>query len=166
MQKIRNISHNVLHHPSTMTWFIISTMVAIMATYNTVIRYGFSEKMLFRVLIVYPFIVMFIYWLRAYVTLPIALKLHTYFPSIITNRVPKSISIPLFVIALNVSIMMIWFTQMHRQLYPHFVAGYFGNWLKTFCVAIPVFFFIVHPSLIKIFDKLKELHPLSHTADS
>ena len=165
MQRIKNILHDLFHHPNTMPWIIISTMVAIMATYNTVIRYGLSAKMLLRVLIIYPLIVIFIYCLRTYITLPISLKLHDYFPSIITRKVPKTISVPLLVITFNVSIMMIWFTEMHRQLYPQFVSGYFGNWIKTFFVAVPVFFFIVRPSLITIFNKLKELHPLSHTLE-
>lgn len=165
MKQVKNILHRTLHNPNTMPWVFISTMVAIMATYNTVIRYGFSEKMLLRVWMIYPFIVVFIYCLRTYVTLPIALKLHQYFPSLVSRKVPKTISVPLLVITFNVSVMMVWFTEMHRQLYPHFISGYFGNWVKTFFVAVPVFFFIVRPSLIAIINKLKQAHPLSHNLE-
>lgn len=160
MTSFKQFFHKVLHHPNTLPWVLISTMVAIMASYNTVIRYGFSESMFLRILIVYPFIVAFIYYLRAYVTLPIALKLHQYFPSIVTERIPKHVSVPLLVIAFNVSVMMVWFTEMHRQLYPHFLLGYFDNWIKTFFVAVPVFFFIVHPAIIYLFNHLRNRYPL------
>lgn len=166
MQKIKNILHRLLHHPNTMPWVFISTMVAIMASYNTIIRYGLSEKMFLRVGIVYPFIVIFIYYLRTYVTLPIALRLHKYFPNIITTLIPKHISITLLVIMFNVSIMMVWFTEFHRQLYPNFLPGYFGNWVKTFFVAVPVFFLVVRPSILSIFNKLKRMHPLAHISEN
>ena len=160
MKSIKFWLKKVLHHPNTMPWTFIGTMVAIMASYNTIIRYGFSERMLEKVFIIYPLIVIFIYCLRTYVTLPLALKLHNYFPTVIANNIPKKISVPMLVITFNVSIMMIWFTEIHRQLYPQFVPGYLGNWVKTFFVAIPVFFFIVRPTLITIFKKLKQSHPL------
>ncbi len=121
----------------------------------------FSERMLAKVLIIYPLIVIFIYCLRTYVTLPLVLRIHNYFPTIITNKVPRHISVPTLVITFNVSIMMILFTEMHRQLYPQFFSGYLGNWVKTFFVVIPVFFFIVRPTLITIFKKLKQSYPLS-----
>jgi hypothetical protein len=57
--------------------------------------------------------------------------------------------------------MMVLFTEMNRQLYPQFLSGYLGNWVKTFLVAVPVFFFVVRPTLITIFKKLKQSHPLS-----
>ena len=106
MTRLKTFFHKLLHHPNTLPWVIISTMVAIMASYNIIIRYGLSEKMFLRIIIVYPIIVTFIYYLRTYVTLPIALMLHQYFPSIVTQRVPKHISVTLLVIAFNVSIMM------------------------------------------------------------
>lgn len=161
MESIKFLLKRTLHHPNTMPWAFISTMVAIMASYNTIIRYGFSERMLEKVFIMYPFIVIFIYCLRTYVTLPLVLRIHNYFPTIITNKVPRHISVPTLVITFNVSIMMILFTEMHRQLYPQFFSGYLGNWVKTFFVAIPVFFFIVRPTLITIFKKLKQSYPLS-----
>lgn len=160
MTRLKTFFHKLLHHPNTLPWVIISTMVAIMASYNIIIRYGLSEKMFLRIIIVYPIIVTFIYYLRTYVTLPIALMLHQYFPSIVTQRVPKHISVTLLVIAFNVSIMMVLFTEMHRQLYPSFLPSYFANWFKTFFVAVPVFFFIVRPSIIYIFSQLKIKYPL------
>lgn len=60
------------------------------------------------------------------------MKLHKYFPTFLTNNVPKHVSLTLFVITFNVSVMMSWFTEMHRELYPHFVSGYLGNWVNTF----------------------------------
>ncbi|CAM3136094.1 hypothetical protein [Leuconostoc rapi] len=165
MTSLKTFFHKILHHPNTLPWVLISTMVAIMASYNTIIRYGLSEKMFMRVIIVYPIIVAFIYYLRAYVTLPIALKLHQYFPSVITKRIPKHISVTLLVIAFNVSIMMVLFTEMHRQLYPSFFPSYFDNWVKTFFVAVPVFFLIVRPTLIYIFNHLKIKYPLLKVVD-
>lgn len=161
MGSIKFLLKRMLHHPNTMSWAFISIMVAIMASYNTIIRYGFSEKMLEKVFIIYPLIVIFIYALRTYVTLPIVLKVHNYFPTIITNSIPRHISVPTLVITFNVSIMMVWFTEIHRQLYPQFLPGYLGNWMKTFFVAIPVFFFVVRPTLITIFKRLRQSHPLS-----
>jgi hypothetical protein len=148
----------MLHHPNTMSWAFISIMVAIMASYNTIIRYGFSEQMLEKVFIIYPLIVIFIYALRTYITLPLVLKVHNYFPTIITNSIPRHISVPTLVITFNVSIMM---AEIHRQLYPQILPGYLGNWMKTFFVAIPVFFFVVRPTLITIFKRLRQSHPLS-----
>lgn len=161
MKYIKLLLKKLLHHPNTMPWVFISTMVAIMASYNTVIRYGFSERMLAKVFTIYPLIVIFIYFLRTYVTLPLALKIHKYFPTFITNKIPQHISTTILVITFNVSIMMVWFTETHRQLYPHFISGYLGNWAKTFFVAIPVFFFIVRPILLAMFKKLKQEYPLS-----
>ncbi|MBU7567981.1 hypothetical protein KGP39_04230 [Weissella hellenica] len=161
MESIKFLLKRMLHHPNTMSWAFISIMVAIMASYNTIIRYGFSEQMLEKVFIIYPLIVIFIYALRTYVTLPLVLKVHNYFPTIITNSIPRHISVPTLVITFNVSIMMVWFTEIHRQLYPQFLPGYLGNWMKTFFVAIPVFFFVVRPTLITIFKKLRQSHPLS-----
>lgn len=161
MESIKFLLKRTLHHPNTMPWAFISTMVAIMASYNTIIRYGFSEKMLEKVFIIYPLIVIFIYCLRTYITLPIVLKIHSYFPTILTNNIPRHISVPVLVITFNVSIMMVLFTKMNRQLYPQFLSGYLGNWVKTFFVAIPVFFFVVRPTLVNIFKKLKQSYPLS-----
>lgn len=165
MTSLKRFLHKLLHHPNALPWVLISTMVAIMASYNILIRYGLSEKMFMRVIIMYPIIVTFIYYLRAYVTLPIALKLHQYFPSIVTTRIPKHISVTLLVIAFNVSIMMILFTEMHRQLYPSFFPSYFANWGKSFFVAVPVFFLIVRPTMIYIFHHLKIKYPLLKIAD-
>lgn len=164
MLPIKQILHKLLHHPNTMPWVFVGIMVAVMSSYNTIIRYGFSEKMLLRVAIVYPFVVMFIYYLRTYVSLPIAMMLHRYFPTILTKNVPKHVSVTVLVITFNVSVMMVWFTEIHRQLYPHFILGYVGNWAKTFFVAIPLYFFIVRPITLKLFNKLKQAHPISHIA--
>ncbi|MCT0001146.1 hypothetical protein [Weissella cibaria] len=161
MKYIKSSSKKLLHHPNTMTWLFISTMVAIMSTYNTIIRYGVSEIILEKVFTFYPLIVIFVYLLRTYVTLPLVLKLHKYLPSFITNNIPNHISVPTLVITFNVSIMMVWFTETHRHLYPQFISGYLGNWAKTFFVAVPVFFFIVRPTLLAIFKKLKQTYPLS-----
>lgn len=160
MENIKNFLKKMLHHPNTMTWVLISTMVAIMISYNTIIRYGFSGQMLEKVFIVYPLIVIFIYYLRKYVTLPFALALHQYFPNIITDKIPEHVTVPMLVITFNVSVMMVWFTEMHRQLYPHFLSGYLNNWPRTFFVALPVFFFVVRPVLDAVFKKLKQVHPL------
>lgn len=161
MASIKFLLKKILHHPNTMPWAFISTMVAIMASYNTIIRYGFSERVLEKVFIIYPLIVIFIYCLRTYVTLPLVLRIHNYFPTVITNNIPRHISVPILVITFNVSIMMVWFTETHRQLYPYFLSGYLGNWVKTFFVAIPIFFFVVRPTLLTIFKKLKQSYPLS-----
>lgn len=160
MKLQKHFFNQLLHHPDTPVWTLICTMVAIMASYNTVIRYGFSEKMFLRILIVYPLIVVFIYCLRTFVTLPIVLKLHNYFPNIIKINVPVQVSIPLLVIWFNVSIMMVLFTVIHHTLYPHFVIGYIGNWIKTFFVAVPIFFFVAKPLIFNMFDLLKAKHPL------
>ena len=66
---------------------------------------------------------------------------------------------PLLVITGNVSIMMAILTETHRQLYPLFLPGYIDNWAKTFFVAIPLFFFIVRPAIIYIFNHLKLRFP-------
>ena len=161
MNYIKSLLKNLLHHPNTMTWMFISTMVAIMASYNTIIRYGFSEIILEKVFSVYPLIVICVYLLRTYVTLPLVMKIHEYCPKFITNKIPHHISVPTLIITFNVSIMMILFTQTHSQLYPNFISGYFGNWAKSFFVAIPVFFFIVRPTILAIFKKLKQTYPLS-----
>ncbi|WP_315901881.1 hypothetical protein [Leuconostoc lactis] len=63
MLPIKQILHKLLHHPNTLPWVFVGIMVAVMSSYNTIIRYGFSEKMLLRVAIVYPFVVMFIHLL-------------------------------------------------------------------------------------------------------
>lgn len=160
MKLKKHFFNKLLHHPDTPVWTLICTMVAIMASYNTVIRYGFSEKMFLRILIVYPLIVIFIYCLRTFVTLPIVLKLHNYFPNIIKINVPVQVSIPLLVIWFNVSIMMVLFTFIHHTLYPHFLIGYIGNWIKTFFVAVPIFFFVTKPLIFNMFDLLRANYPL------
>ncbi|HBP97915.1 hypothetical protein [Leuconostoc lactis] len=149
----------ILHHPNTVAIVLLSTMVMIMLSYNTIIRFGLSWPIVMTILKVYPLAVLFIYCLRTYVTLPLVLKLHNYFPKHFTTVVPRHVSIPVLVIAGNVSVMMVILTETHRQLYPYFIPGYFGNWAKTFFVAVPVFFFIVRPAIDYLFNNLKVKYP-------
>ncbi|MDF7627595.1 hypothetical protein OZX65_00405 [Leuconostocaceae bacterium ESL0723] len=157
------ISHffkKLLHHPKTMAWMFPVIMVALMTSYNTFIRYGWSEKMFAQVFVVYPLIVIFIYYFRALVTYPLALRIHRYFPDFISDHVPARFTVPMVVIMFNVSVMMVWFTDMHHKLYPHFLPGYTNNWLKSYFVAVPIYLFIVRPAVAYLFEKLQERYPL------
>lgn len=160
MTLVQKIMYRILHHPNTVAITLVSTMVMIMLSYNTIIRYGVSWPVIFTILKIYPMTVLFIYCLRTYVTLPLVLKLHDYFPNYFTKVIPRHVSIPFFVITGNVSVMMVILTETHRTLYPYFIPGYVGNWVKTFFVAVPVFFFIVRPVIDYIFKNLKTKYPL------
>lgn len=159
MKNYKPTLRTLVHHPTTLALALVSTMVMFMLTYNTVIRYGFSWPILLNVIKIYPLAVIFIYCLRTYVTLPLVIRLHHYFPQAISNKIPRHITVPLLVITGNVSIMMAILTETHRQLYPLFLPGYIDNWAKTFFVAIPLFFFIVRPAIIYIFNHLKLRFP-------
>lgn len=165
MKKTNIIAKHLLHHPSTMILTLLSTMVAIMLSYNIIIRYGISWSILLTILIIYPFVVVFIYSLRKYITLPLVTYLHHYFPKIFKTWVPSNISVPFFVIAANVTVMMSIFTETHRHMYPVFFTGFIANWAKTFFVAIPVFFFIVRPTVAYIFKHLQKKYPLPAILD-
>lgn len=159
MTRLQNSMHRILHHPNTVVVTLVSTMVMIMLSYNTIIRYGVSWPVILTILKIYPLAVLFIYCLRTYVTLPLVLKLHDYFPHHFNQVIPRHVSIPFFVITGNVSVMMVILTETHRKLYPYFVSGFVGNWTKTFFVAVPVFFFIVRPTIDFIFNNLKMKYP-------
>ncbi|CAH1852381.1 hypothetical protein [Convivina praedatoris] len=160
MKKSTLFFRRILHHPNTLSWLLITTMVAIMVSYNSIIRYGFSEKIFFKILIIYPFAVVLVYALRTYFTLPLAIQLHKYFPNNFQKYMPPKITVPLLVITFNVTVMMAIFTELNYKLYPHFISGYIGNWEKTFIVVIPVFFFIVRPIITAVLYKLKVKYPL------
>ncbi|CAK1229722.1 hypothetical protein LMG30237_ALEAABJJ_00304 [Fructobacillus tropaeoli] len=160
MKSLSKFLHKLLHHPNTLAWVFPIVMVAIMSTYNTVIRFGFSEKKLERVWLMYPVIVVFIYCLRTFVTLPITMRLHKHYPKFIKNHLSESYTVPLTVMMLNVSIMMLWLTEMYHRLYPQFLPGYLMNWVKTFFVAVPIFFLIVRPIILAIFDYLRNRFPV------
>lgn len=147
----KKIYLNVIHHPNILAWFFIASMVAIMATYNTVIRYGFDTNRLTHLLFVYPLIVIFIYCLRTYITLPLVLKIYP-----INAKVSRSVGIPFCVIMLNVSVMMLLFTFTHKLVQNNFLLSYFENWVKTVFVAIPVFFFVVRPAISNLFTLLRK----------
>ncbi|MGX7051691.1 hypothetical protein [Leuconostoc palmae] len=160
MNLLRRKFSQVLHHPNTLVVTILSTMVMIMLSYNTIIRYGISLSVILTIVKVYPAAVIFIYYLRRFVTLPLVLRLHDFYPNIFSKMAPRHVTIPFLVIAGNVSVMMVILTETHRSLYPLFLQGYIDNWFKTFLVAVPLFFFIVRPLIILIFDQLKTIFPL------
>ena len=159
MTLFHKLMSRILHHPNTVAITIVSTMVMIMLSYNTIIRYGVSWPVILTILKIYPLTVLFIYCLRTYVTLPLVLKLHDFFPHHFNKVIPRHVSIPFFVITGNVTVMMVILTETHRNLYPYFVPGFVGNWAKTFFVAGPVFFFIVRPIIDYIFNNLKLKFP-------
>ncbi len=160
MKKTHAIANQLLHHPSTIVITLLSTMVAIMLSYNIIMRYGISWHVFSTILILYPFVVVFIYSLRRYVTLPLVTYLHQYFPKIFKTWISAHVSVPFFVIAANVTVMMSIFTETHRHMYPVFFTGFLSNWAKTFFVAIPVFFFIARPTVVYIFKRLQIKYPL------
>lgn len=135
-------------------------MVGIMSTYNTVIRFGFSEKRLERTWLMYPIMVIVIYCLRTFVTLPLTMRLHKHYPAFIRSRFSEDYTVPFTVIMLNVTVMMLWLTEMYHRLYPEFLPGYLMNWVKTFFVAVPTFFFVVRPIILSLFDHLRTRYPL------
>ena len=113
----------ILQHPNPVAIALLSTMVMIMLSYNTIIRFGLSWPIVMTILKVYPLAVLFIYCLRTYVTLPLVLKLHNYFPKHFTTIVPRHVSIPVLVIAGNVSVMMVILTETRTLFLATLVTG-------------------------------------------
>ncbi|GAO99223.1 hypothetical protein [Fructobacillus ficulneus] len=160
MQLIKNFLHKLLHHQKTLAWVFVASMTAIMLTYNMSIRFGLSEKIILHIMMLYPIEVVIVYCLRTYFSLPLVLRAHRYYPGLITENIPAWVSRTASVMLLNVTVMMAGFTALNQQLYPDFLPSFAENWVKSYFVAVPVFFLVVRPLILFSFRYLKARYPI------
>ncbi|KRM92667.1 hypothetical protein FC80_GL001605 [Liquorilactobacillus cacaonum DSM 21116] len=133
----------------------MATMVFLMSNYNMLWRFGFAKYTFKKEIMIYPLAFCIVYLVKRFISGPVVAHLHS--KSLWLGAQKKSISFPMLTILCNVTIVIAIMTLLTKNYLPHhIVRSYFFNWLHTIIVAIPVFFFIVRPLVIKVIKWLRD----------
>lgn len=144
----------LVHHPEIIGLMTTILMVFIMSNYNLVWRYGFGNHHLKHEMVIYPISLVLVFLVKTYISLPLVKYLHKQV-NWLKNR-PRHISMPFLVISSNTLIVIAVMTFLFKNYLPsHYFADYLRNWMRSFIVAIPVFFFVVRPIVTKIIGWLR-----------
>lgn len=134
----------IIHHPETMGLATMALMVFFMSNYNLVWRYGFGNHHFRREMIAYPVALIIVFFVKTYISAPLAGLLHNRFGWLQSR--PRHISFPFLIIVFNTLIVIAVTTLLFKNYMPsHYFVDYLINWIRAFIAAIPIFFFIARP---------------------
>lgn len=139
----------LVHHPETVGLMTMAIMVFLMSNYNLVWRYGFGNHHLQHEMVIYPIALTLVFLVKTYISVPLVKHLHKRIEWL--EKRPRHISMPFLVITSNTLIVIAVMTFVFKNYLPsHYFEDYLLNWIRSFIVAVPVFFFIVRPTVTKI----------------
>lgn len=149
----------VIHHPETIGLVIMATMVFFMSNYNMLWRFGIHNYSIKKEIMLYPIIFISVFIVKKIISVPIVKMIHNNFQW--TVWISKEISFPFLVIVFNSTIIMAVTTYLtHNYIEGHFFTNYIVNWFRSAIVAIPLFFFVVRPLILRFFNILKSKYQI------
>lgn len=136
----------LVHHSETIRLLTMGTMVFFMSNYNLFWQSGFSSDHFRKELFVYPFSLVLVFCVRTFISIPVVKFLHKKIQWL--ENKPRHISFPFLVITCNTAVVIAVTTLLFKNYLPtRYFQDYLHNWILAFLAAIPLFFFVVRPTV-------------------